>query len=123
MDLNLIHVKVFPPRLFLFCKKKTDPFESILINKAIIGINQESMPTMIIVDKKISADRLMNLLIILSSGNLIGSVKVFLILVNFLSSVYIDCADKGAEIFCRPLITNISGDLGKILVTSIEDFS
>ena len=52
------------------------------------------MPTITIIDKKISADRLMNLFMILSSGNLIGSVDVSFILANFLSSVYNGCVGK-----------------------------
>ena len=50
------------------------PFESTLINSAIIGISQLSIPTITIVDKKISDDRLMNFFMTPSSGNLIGSV-------------------------------------------------
>src|SRR5688572_1585743 len=123
IDRNLIQVKILPSLLFLFCKKKTGPLESSLIKTAMIGISQLSTPRIIIVDKKISPARLMALFGKFSSGRRSGSVVLPRTLANFLSSIDKGCIGKGACSCCLPLITNISGIFGKVLVISTEDFS
>ncbi|MGN6401906.1 MAG: hypothetical protein ACTHMD_15720 [Flavisolibacter sp.] len=62
--------------LFLFWRKKTGPFESNLINKAISGINQVRKKSIRPEERKTSMNLLKNRLLFLSNGDMaiIGSV-------------------------------------------------